>query len=260
MSHQHSLPAQGGIASRATGVEVMDLTEDSMTERQKHEALLIDLEAKKRGFGIDVPTLPHEVRDSLRKMGLPVRLFGENLADIRDRLRMEMARMQVVQEGGVPLTAAAPKKTVDEDEQVTKYTRATPELIKAREHIAKFSLNRAQERLAIQHNRQLGAKRKRARLLSPSAAELVPNDPAQDEECVEQVSRLDDECTKLYKSVRNMALEGSQYGDPRALSAICTYSSGGPASHCDGQLECYHQVMGWEFASIGHAVRKDNGA
>lgn len=40
------LPSQGGIQSTTTGVEVMDLTEDSMLERQKHEALLVDLEAK----------------------------------------------------------------------------------------------------------------------------------------------------------------------------------------------------------------------
>ena len=47
---------QGGIKSTATGVEVMELTEDSLLDRQKHEAVLLDLEAKKRAFTVDVPT------------------------------------------------------------------------------------------------------------------------------------------------------------------------------------------------------------
>ena len=211
----------------ATGVEVMDLTEDSLLDRQKHEAVMLDLEAKKRAFTVDVPTLPHDVRDALRSRGLPVRLFGENLADIRDRLRMELARREILQEGKLPSAAfGAEAKPAVEEEQVTKYTRASPELTKAREQIAKFSLNRARDRLALERNRRMGSKRKRANLLSAaSSAALVPSIPSErgpEDEFVAEVRRLDDQCAKLYKSVRNMALEGSQYGDTRALSGICT--------------------------------------
>lgn len=227
-----NLPAQGGIQNTATGVEVMDLTEDSMLERQKHQALLVDLEAKKRAFAVDVPTLPNDVRDALRSMGLPVRLFGENLANIRDRLKMELARREVLQEGAVPPLDAgtAPQEAAEEEEeQVTKYTRASPELIEAREQFATFSLERAQRRLDVERSRRLGSKRKRAILLSSATADaLVPSNPAENEkqdECVAKVDLLNDECSKLYKSVRNMALEGSQYGDARALSAICTSRS-----------------------------------
>lgn len=221
------LPPQGGIKSMATGVEVMDLTEDSLLDRQKHEAVMLDLEAKKRAFTVDVPTLPHDVRDALRSRGLPVRLFGENLADIRDRLRMELARQEILQEGKLPSAAlGAEAKPTVEEEQVTKYTRASPELTKAREQIAKFSLNRARDRLSLERIRRMGSKRKRADLLSAaSSATLVPSIPSEREpenEFVAEVMRLDDQCAKLYKSVRNMALEGSQYGDTRALSAICT--------------------------------------
>jgi U4/U6 small nuclear ribonucleoprotein PRP4 len=224
------MPTQGGIKSTATGVEVMDLTDDSLLDRQKHEAMLVELEAKKRAFTVEVPTLPYDVRDALRSMGLPVRLFGENLADIRDRLRMELARREILHEGNLP-SAAFPTeaKSAVEEEQVTKYTRASPELTKAREQIANFSLNRSRDRLALERNRKLGSKRKRADLLSSaSSTSVVPSNPAErepEDELVAQVNRMDDDCTKLYKSVRNMALEGSQYGDTRALSAICTSPS-----------------------------------
>ena len=217
--------------STATGVEVMELTEDSMLERQKYEALLVDLEAKKRAFALDVPTLPDDVRDALRSMGLPVRLFGENLANIRDRLRMELARREVLQEGKIPSLDAGmkPAKEPVEEEEVTKYTRAVPELIEAREKFAQFSLNRARHRLAVERSRRLGSKRKRSLLFSSdSSSILVPSNPSENEkkdEDMAEVNRLDDECAKLYKSVRNIALEGSQYGDTRALSAICTSRS-----------------------------------
>lgn len=231
----NSVPAQGGNQNTATGVEVMDLTEDSLLERQKHEALLVDLEAKKRAFAVDVPTLPNDVRDALRSMGLPVRLFGENLANIRDRLKMELARRQVLQEGSIPSLDVAQEQKApsvqEEEEQVTKYTRASPELIGAREQFAKFSLDRAQRRLDVERSRRFGTKRKRALLLSASnssADAVVPSNPAENEKqdaCIAEVDVLNEVCAKLYKSVRNLALEGSQYGDTRALSAICTSRS-----------------------------------
>jgi U4/U6 small nuclear ribonucleoprotein PRP4 len=115
----------------------------------------------------------------------------------------------------------------EEEEKVTKYTRAPPELIDAREAIAKFSLERAQQRLNVERNRRIGSKRKRALILS-SSDNVVPADSFEKEkqdESVEQVNRLNDECAKLYKSVGNLALEASQYGDARALSAICTSRS-----------------------------------
>ena len=54
---------------------------------------------------VDVPTLPDKVRNALRQLGLPVRLFGENLANVRERLRMELARCKV---GAEPQNAEVP--------------------------------------------------------------------------------------------------------------------------------------------------------
>ena len=47
--------------------------------------LLKRVEAERRARAIVVPTNKDEVRDQLRALGQPVRIFGENLADIRER-------------------------------------------------------------------------------------------------------------------------------------------------------------------------------
>ena len=208
-----------GTINTATGTEVMELTQDSEQERRKHELMLVELEAKKRAFQIDVPVLPEDVRQSLRTLRQPVRLFGENLADVRDRLRMELARRQVMQEGGISIEstdrAVRPTAAEDEEEEVTKYTRASNELVQAREKISKYSLGRARARLDRERGLRTGAKRKRDRL-------LLDNDDTTHEDEAEVV-RLDEECMKLTKTLRNTGLEGSQYGDGRALSAISTF-------------------------------------
>jgi len=67
------------------GVEVMDLSASSLEEQDKHALLLKRVEAERRARAIVVPTNKDEVRAQLRSMGQPVRLFGENLADIRER-------------------------------------------------------------------------------------------------------------------------------------------------------------------------------
>ena len=119
----------------ADQVEVMQLTEASQLDRQNHQALMLDLEAKKLAFQVDVPTLPNDVRKSLRSMGLPVRLFGENLANVRDRLRMELARREILQERGIKVEdmegqqgtpqALTTTKRAQEEEEVTKKEEVT---------------------------------------------------------------------------------------------------------------------------------------
>ena len=79
-------------------IEYLELTSDSLAAQQSHRLILLDIEARKRAATIDVPTLPNDVRDKLRQMGEPIRLFGEDLAAIRDRLRMIMARWEVWKE------------------------------------------------------------------------------------------------------------------------------------------------------------------
>jgi U4/U6 small nuclear ribonucleoprotein PRP4 len=203
-----------GQQNMAHQVEVMNLTAASQMQLQKHQAVLLDLEAKKVAATIvDVPTLPDQVRAALRELGQPVRLFGENLANVRDRLRMELARRQVG--AGAAIKGEEQVKEEEEEEEVTKYTRASPGLVEARQEVARFSLQQAAARLEKERSLR-GAAMKRKRF----------SDAKKDEAALE-LERLDQECTKTYKVLRQMTLEGSQYGDSRAISCICSQNVGG---------------------------------
>lgn len=262
-------------------VQVLDLSAESLAARREHELMLLDLEAKKRAYQVDVPTLVDDVRSALRAMGLPVRLFGENLADVRDRLRMELARREVLKEGGVKVDSALDlmaKKTGEgaaeeedkggEEQEVTKYTVAEPELMAAREEIGKFSTKRARARLARERLRRETAKQraeensasinvngkrpldKKANVVEPDAASAGAGDvngaSAEEEDIL---TKLDRECLRLYKSVRSMCLEGSQFADARPLSAICT-SPPAPGYAMDGRGNCPALIAtgGWSGA------------
>lgn len=212
--------ALSGNSNVASHVEVMELTAASQRDRQSHQQVLLDIEAKKRAFAVDVPTLPHDVRSALRSLGLPVRLFGENLANVRDRLRMELARREILKEQGGLIKeegGEAPRQEKKEEEEiVTKYSRAAPELIKARESIAKFSLKRAKARLEAERTYRIQWNKKRARMNSLSADENIK------EEEYSQVETLDKEYKSSSKVMRGFGLEGSQYGDARPISSIAT--------------------------------------
>ena len=231
-------------------VEFLELTSDSRAAQQSHRLLLLEIEARKRATTVDVPTLPNDVRDALRKWGEPIRLFGEDLAAIRDRLRMVMARWEVWKEqqeqGLVDSQMELPQPMqigsvgegdgsgrVDEEITETTYTHATPELINARKLMCEYSLQRSRYRLDVERQRRRGMVRwtrgkKRARLFNKEdeedddAGSLYCNAGLKEDALI--VKNLDDSCENMYKSIRNHALEGSQYGDVRPLSAVCTSS------------------------------------
>ena len=224
-----------GNSNVAGQVEVMELTSASQRDREKHQLAMLDIEAKNRGFSIDVPTLPNDVRQSLRSMGLPVRLFGENLANVRQRLRMAMARKEIMEERGIKQEGIEPGyrqkgQATIEEEQMTKYSRASPELIKARDFFSKYSLEQARDRLNKERNYRVQWQRKRARLTllnhpkdGQKGESSNSNDPNKD---FIEVTRIDDGCLKMFKTIKKMGAEGSQYGDPRPLSCMATLNSG----------------------------------
>lgn len=219
-----------GNSNVGAQVEVMELTSASQRGREKHQQAMLDMEAKNRAFSIDVPTLPNDVRKALREMGQPVRLFGENLANVRDRLRMAMARKLVMEERGIGQEGMGQGDQVqsaaieDEEEQITKYSRASVELIRARERFSTYSLERARDRLNQERNYRAQWQRKRARLTSLIQTKDEKSN-VDDSDCID-VTRIDEDCLKLYKTVKRMGAEGSQYGDPRPLSCIATSNYG----------------------------------
>jgi WD40 repeat protein len=196
---------------------------------------------------VDVPTLPHLVRDALRSLGLPVRLFGENLANVRDRLKWELAiRKQQRQlagddEGGVGDRDARRRagKEEDEEEQVTKYTRASGALVEARQRMAEFSLQRARERLQLERSRRMRAaltnrtsgdgddphETKKKRPFVGDSVDKKMGGASHDADEMDtgggvDDDRLDQGARKTFRKVRNVALEGSQYCDQRAVSCL----------------------------------------
>eukprot|EP00980_Cylindrotheca_fusiformis_P011963 scaffold2830_cov131-Cylindrotheca_fusiformis.AAC.84 len=267
-----------GSSNVAQQVEVMELTASSQADRQEHLQVLLDIEAKKRAFSVDVPTLPNDVRIALRNLGLPVRLFGENLANVRDRLRMELARREVMHEQGLSAgneeqqrrQRRAKQEEEEEEEQVTKYSRATPELIKAREAIAKFSFQRAKERLDVEREYRLQWQRKRSRVSLSDDTDIQKEEYA-------LVDRIDEACIKSYKTLRSYGLEGSQYGDARPISSIATTSNllggiplvatgswSGTIKLWDGsspELDCLcEKTMAHEDRIMGMAIHDDQSS
>jgi len=234
------------MATPNSNVEYLELTSDSLAAQQSHRVVLLDIEARKRAATVDVPTLPNDVRDTLRTWGEPIRLFGEDLAAVRDRLRMVMARWEVWKEqqeqGLVDSQMQLPQQTLSGattstgvvEITETTYTHATPELIHARKLMCDYSLGRSRYRLGMERQRRRGMVRwtrskKRARLFNKEengdvegAGSLYCEADLKEDSLL--VKKLDDSCEEIYKTVRNQALEGSQYGDVRPLSAVCTSS------------------------------------
>ncbi|KAL9180116.1 LOW QUALITY PROTEIN: hypothetical protein ACHAXT_008086 [Thalassiosira profunda] len=239
------------MADPAKNVEYLALTEDSPPTAN----LLLDLEAKKRASTVDVPTLPADVRDALRNLGEPIRLFGEDLAAIRDRLRMVLARWEVwreQQEQGLvdgqmqlpPMEGEGMGAEAALAEEVTEttYTHATPEL-----GAASVGEERQRRRGMVRWTRS----KKRARLFdkeedeneADNAGSLYCDEGLKEEAAL--MKDLDDNCEKIYKSVRNQALEGSQYGDVRPLSAVCTSSVSAGNEEAVGKFPKLIATGGW---------------
>ena len=83
--------AAGGDAPAAYA----DLNETSRQDQARHAALLRRVDAEKRARRIVVPTGDNEVRAMLRKLGHPVRLFGESAADVRENLLLDHQSYQI---------------------------------------------------------------------------------------------------------------------------------------------------------------------
>ena len=243
----------GGNNRNNHNVHVLSLSNASQVQYQQQQQIAREIEIQRvMGSGniIDVPTLPHEVQMALRSRNRPVRFFGEHWADIRQRLRYELATAAVMATatGGTephnnsimmmmdssssdPVEPKDPNK--EKEEEVTTYTHATPALIVARQAITTFSLQQAQERL--RHERRLRRaytdhhdQQCRNHLKRPfdnnneGTVTTTSNDDDDNNNEMSSIARLNAQCVQTYQSIRQMACEGSQYGDTRALSCLGT--------------------------------------
>mmetsp|Transcript_1489 Transcript_1489/g.2713 ORF Transcript_1489/g.2713 Transcript_1489/m.2713 type:complete len:537 (+) Transcript_1489:110-1720(+) len=215
-----------------SNLQTLDLPSSSLAERQAHAELLLNLEAKKIASSIDVPTLPHDIQASLRAIGEPVRLFGENNANVRDRLRFCLARNQVAKSSGVD-TVSIPhfekkeeEKDLQKEVQETQYTRASEELIQAREFISEYSIHRAKKRLDVERKRKWATQRQEKKChLGPDYQVMEIDEKGGEEDealLLKDLEDLNKCCQDRYNRIKDITLEGSQYGDGRPLSAIAT--------------------------------------
>lgn len=113
---------------------------------EKASAILSEFDRKRRAAQLHVPTADAQVRLRLRQLGEPITLFGEGPSERRDRLR-ELLSLQ--QEDGADITMGeADEEAEDQEEEF--YTHGGEALLNARREIAKYSLPRAQKRVAFQ--------------------------------------------------------------------------------------------------------------
>ena len=117
---------------------------------EKASNVLAQLERKRFANTIAVPTDDKKVRARLREIGEPITLFGEGPGERRDRLRelltqrAEAGDDEDVEMGDVEST---PDEAEGEEEY---YTEGLPELLRARQDIARYTSPRTRQRIAFQ--------------------------------------------------------------------------------------------------------------
>lgn len=119
---------------------------------QTASALIAQFDRKRFAQTIAVPTQDLQVRARLRELGEPITLFGEGPADRRDRLR-ELLTVQAEGRKDVQMEDVGEADEDEEEEQEVEEeysTVGTQELLISRKVIARYSLPRAQKRVAMQ--------------------------------------------------------------------------------------------------------------
>ena len=183
--------------------EYADLNESSRADQQRHAALLRRVDAEKRARRIVVPTGDSEVRAMLRKLGHPVRLFGESAADVRERLRSALARVEIEGEDRELVAALLAQPSVEE--RVSKareptrrgkeevYSAASSALVAARRSITPETFDRARRRLLNQR------------------AQRDDN---------EAIHALNEAASSTFAKLRQLALGQSQAADSRPVASV----------------------------------------
>ena len=120
---------------------------------EKASAILSQFSRKRRAAALAVPTDDGRVRAALRERGEPITLFSEDAADRRDRLRhLMLADLEDAGDDDVDMGGVDAGEPEDEGQEAEEefYTSGTPALLDTRKDIARYSVPRAKQRLAVQ--------------------------------------------------------------------------------------------------------------
>ncbi|KAI9024138.1 WD40-repeat-containing domain protein [Hyaloraphidium curvatum] len=136
-----------GLTLDELSSEVHGAQRRAMAEQQ---AMLDELDRKRRARSLAVPTDDGQVRLRLREYGEPITLFGEGPGDRRERLREIMSRAlgDAMEYESLPGSESEEDSEDEQDEEF--YTEGSEELYEARRWIAETSLRRARKRIEAQ--------------------------------------------------------------------------------------------------------------
>ncbi|KAG8928497.1 hypothetical protein FRC01_005858 [Tulasnella sp. 417] len=163
--------------------------ERSERARQENQALIDELERKKRARSMAVPTDDAKVKARLRELGEPITLFGERAPDRRDRLRYVLSQIAAARGGDMSDIESESEESAEEEEEF--YTSGSTELLEARRSIAEYSLPRARDRIAQQREQS-----------------KIP------------LSRTIDLRKRVFADLKTYSILGSQIADERPVSQI----------------------------------------
>jgi len=184
-----------------SAAEVLPFSESTIESQNAHVQAMQELELRKKAKQLLLPTDDKLVQAKLRELGEPIILFGEQAPERRDRLREVMTRKGI--DSAMPVTMPAilsshqPSSASTEPDELF-YTEGTPLLRAVRLAITKYSLPRAQERIARQK-----VIRMRDESDGGAAAEA------------ESLQRK-----KMYEKFKNFKNVASQVGDDRPIGWI----------------------------------------
>ncbi|KAG8691014.1 hypothetical protein FRC09_011752 [Ceratobasidium sp. 395] len=166
--------------------------------RAENQALIDELDRKKRARTMAVPTDDNRVKARLREIGEPITLFGERAADRRDRLIYVLSQIQGAR-GDDDIEMEDESSSSDEEKEEEFYTEGSLELLEARRRIAEYSLPRSLP-------------------LSASAAQLRV--AQQREESRLPLGRIIDVRKRVFGEIKKFTTYGSQIGDERPISQV----------------------------------------
>jgi U4/U6 small nuclear ribonucleoprotein PRP4 len=256
----YNAPATNVFTSSTGLTETLALSAHSLQEKARHQSVLLTVEAQKAARSLVVPTLIDDVKAALRSYGEPVRLFGENLADVRDRLRLCMGK-RLVQGQHVEQGANQPDEPAEDPAAKVElqYTNAANELVKARLEITKASIARSTKRLNSETKRRAQVVSETSVTQSSAIQAALSNKKAKTEQyahlytdpsrAISGPADEDAAAKALYTKLNKLSLSTSEFAGSRAVTSV--KFSTAPGSNTVATAGWDGVVSLWEPNDIG---------